>query len=148
MIFRNRNYIKSKNIHVILVSTNSNSDIDAITEPEIRELEVQKNISSYSSNIKVVIEQCDYNYFMSNLSSYLNKISDSKSTSLDSPIFIFQGLHLSTLTSLFKQSGYTFHGGSMTLRHKLSSLEYNLSVFLYITELDQLNTKIFYYTYF
>ena len=46
MIFRNRNYIKSKNIHVILVSTNSNSDIDAITEPEIRELEVQKNISS------------------------------------------------------------------------------------------------------
>ena len=35
----------------------------------------------------------------------------------------------------------------MTLRHKLSSLEYNLSVFLYITELDQLNTKIFYYTY-
>lgn len=130
-----------QNIHIILISIGLDftSQNQKISSEYILE-------SNYNS--KLILEQYSYNMFMSNLLNILkNKNTVSNLNNTLGPIFIFQGLHLSNIISLFKENGYTLHGGSTSLRHKLSNLERDLAIFLFLTNLDGINKKIAYYNY-
>lgn len=52
------------------------------------------------------------------------------------PILIFNGISLSTIKKLFNYANLNLYGGSSTLRHKLSEVEFMLSKFLYVFDLN------------
>ena len=133
----NKDYIKNIRLHVIIVSLGLiNSNIKR-----------QGLVLDNSVRTKVVIDHYSYNGFMLDIEKILTSIDTEKTNYEVSPIFIFQGLHLSTLTHLFREHGFNFHGGSSSLRHKISSLERDLCIFLYITDIKSNNKKLFYYSF-
>ena len=52
-------------------------------------------------------------------------------------IFIFNGITWDNIICLFNFGEFTLHGGSITRRHKLSSTQYLLSKFLYLSGLEE-----------
>ena len=142
-IERNRNlfyYSRYDKIHVIFISLDI--DLNSNKENYIRTIE-----KSESSGL-ITFDFYSYRSFMKNIHTILSKNNQENQEGVQlGPIFIFQGLHLSNIISIFKEFGFTLHGGSTSLRHKLSSLETELAIFLYLTNLVGLDKKQDYYQY-
>ena len=135
-IFENKNFIKINLLHVSVVSIG----LDHV-QPHSEVYDLNNYVGT-----QLIIEQYGYSHLMSNISSIL--LGDEEGINNKTlRIFIFQGLHLGSIIHLFKEKGLNLHGGSISLRHKLSSLERDLAIFLYISNIDYNSKKIFYYSY-
>lgn len=62
------------------------------------------------------------------------------------PVVVYKGLLWSNIVYLFKANGINISGGSVSRRHKISPIEYRLSIFLYLSGLTS-GTQTFKSTY-
>lgn len=93
---------------------------------------VDKDYKVSYENINLSI--MDYRWFAWELAN-INNIADHPLINKET-ILIFNGITWDNIICLFNFGEFILHGGSITRRHKLSSTEYLLSKFLYLSGLD------------
>jgi DNA-dependent RNA polymerase len=99
----------------------------------------------------VIIHSMGYTSFFKNIHIISESRSDLEKENKDylgiNPIILFRGLNWGNIVQLFKLENINLHGGSITMRHKLSIAKYRLSLFLDLIDLFSYQKQYFYDLY-
>ena len=154
--------IGSIDFNVLLQNLNSMSftgDVYIILVSWLKTISLEETINQeegcYTNNLgnsyKVKIVTVNYICFFQELQGLSSCRSEEEQSNKNylgiNPIIIFKGLSWGNIVNLFKLHNITLYGGSISRRHKLSIVEYRLSVFIYLLGLFDGNKQGFYNNY-
>lgn len=113
-----------------------NSDLDFIKLLST-DRNMYKNKFSYDTDFFKIRDMTIFEFIDGNFLNHIKEKTKSSKTDLNKPmrIFIFSGLHWGLIKLLLETQEIVLNGGVKGRRHQLTTTQYNLSSFLYLSDL-------------